>query len=93
MSKCNSYQSTDETFTPGSVRSVRSSGGSAGSSSAGESAIDPEEEVTITNDARQPQGESPPLSFFVALVTKIDCFFFSNLAVVKFLRGVCLLLC
>ena len=76
VSKCSSYLSTDETFTPGSVRSVRPSAGSAGSSSAGESAIDPEEEVTITNDARQPQGESPPPYFFVALVSKIDWFFF-----------------
>ena len=60
VSKCSSYQSIDETFTPGSVRTVRSSGGSSGSSSAAESAINPEEEVTITSDARRLQGESSP---------------------------------
>jgi len=61
VSKCSSYQSTDATFTPGSVGTARSSLGSAGSSSTGESPVDPEEEVTITNDARQSEGESPPL--------------------------------
>lgn len=75
VSKCSSYQSTDETFTPGSVGTVKSSVGSAGSSSTGESVIDPEEEVTITNVARQSQGESPPPYFFVALFSKIDWFF------------------
>lgn len=78
-SKCSSYLSTDETFTPGSVGTARSSMGSAGSSSAGESPIDPEEEVTITNDARQSEGESPPLPpsphFFVAIFSKRDRYF------------------
>ena len=60
VSKDSSYRSTDGTFTPGSVGTARSSVGSASSSSAGESVIDPEEEVTITNDARHPEGESPP---------------------------------
>ena len=58
VSKDSSFRSTDGTFTPGSGgRTVRSSVGSASSSSAGESVIDPEEEVTITNDARQMEGE------------------------------------
>ena len=62
VSKDSSYRSTDGTFTPGSVGTARSSVGSASSSSAGESVIDPEEEVTITNDARQSEGESPRTS-------------------------------
>ncbi|KAJ7330611.1 hypothetical protein OS493_022226 [Desmophyllum pertusum] len=59
VSKDSSFRSTDGTFTPGSGgRTVRSSVGSASSSSAGESVIDPEEEVTITNDARQMEDTS-----------------------------------
>lgn len=57
VSKDSSFRSTDDTFTPGSSRTVRSSLGSAGSSSPGESVIDPEEEVTITNGAKQQEGE------------------------------------
>ncbi|XP_078352857.1 uncharacterized protein LOC144637673 isoform X2 [Oculina patagonica] len=58
VSKDSSYRSTDDTFTPGSARTVRSSVGSAGGSSAGESVIDPEEEITITNDAGQLEDTS-----------------------------------
>ena len=58
LSKDSSFRSTDGTFTPGSALSVRSSVRSASdASSAGESYIDPEEEVTITNDAKQQEGE------------------------------------
>ena len=58
VSKGSSYLSTDGTFTPGSGVTVRSSFGSAsGVSSAGVSDIDPEEDVTITNDAEQMEGE------------------------------------
>lgn len=59
VSKDSSYRSTDGTFTPGRVRTSRSSIGSAGSSSVAESFIDLEEEVTITNDATQPESECP----------------------------------
>ena len=58
VSKNSSYKSTDESFTPGGARTVRSSVGSAsGSSVVDDSVIDPDEEVTITNDAAQPKGE------------------------------------
>lgn len=57
-SKNSSYKSADGTFTPGSPRTVRSSVGSASGSSVGDnSKVDPEEEVTITNDTTQPEGE------------------------------------
>ena len=57
-SKNSSYKSADGTFTPGSARTVRSSVGSASGSSVGDnSKVDPEEEVTITNDTMQPEGE------------------------------------
>lgn len=57
-SKNSSYKSADGTFTPGSARTVRSSVGSASGSSVGDnSKVDPEEEVTITNDTTQPEGE------------------------------------
>ena len=63
VSKDSSYRSADGTFTPGSGRMLRSSVGSAsGFSSAGESVIDPEEEVTITNNTKQLQGELELLS-------------------------------
>jgi len=75
VSKGSSCLSTDGTFTPGSGVTVRSSFGSAsGVSSAGVSDIDPEEEVTITNDAEQMEDEQevrrskrtivPPLQFW-----------------------------
>ncbi|CAH3156730.1 unnamed protein product [Pocillopora meandrina] len=55
-SKNSSYKSADGTFTPGSARTVRSSVGSASGSSVGDnSKVDPEEEVTITNDTMQPE--------------------------------------
>lgn len=57
-SKNSSYKSADGTFTSGSARTVRSSVGSASGSSVGDnSKVDPEEEVTITNDTTQPEGE------------------------------------
>lgn len=56
-SKNSSYKSADGTFTTGSARTVRSSVGSASGSSVGDnSKVDPEEEVTITNDTTQPEG-------------------------------------
>lgn len=56
-SKNSSYKSADGTFTSGSARTVRSSVGSASGSSVGDnSKVDPEEEVTITNDTTQPGG-------------------------------------
>ena len=57
VSKDSSFRSTDGTFTPGSTRTVRSSVGSPGGSGNGESDIDPEEEVTLTNDPRQSEGK------------------------------------
>ena len=58
VSKNSSFMSTDRTFTPGSTRTIRSSVGSAsGTSSAGDSVIDPVEEVTFTNDAEHQEGE------------------------------------
>ena len=68
VSKDSSYRSTDGTFTPGRVRTSRSSIGSAGSSSVGESSIDLEEEVTITNDATQPESECPPYNVIALLL-------------------------
>ena len=58
VSKNSSFKSTDRTFTPGSTRTIRSSVGSAsGASSTGDSVIDPDEEVTLTNDAEHLKGE------------------------------------
>ena len=58
VSKNSSFKSTDRTFTPGSTRTIRSSVGSAsGASSAGDSVIYPDEEVTFTNDAEHHKGE------------------------------------
>lgn len=56
VSKDSRYRSTDDTFTPGSARTVRSSVGSAGGFSALESVIDPEEEITFTSNAGQLEG-------------------------------------
>ena len=58
VSKNGSFKSTDRTFTPGSTRTIKSSVGSAsGASSIGDSVIDPDEEVTFTNDAEYHKGE------------------------------------
>lgn len=60
VSKDSSHHLSDNSFTPGSGRTGRASVGSAsGVSSAhsAESDIDPEEEVTLTNDDKQQEGK------------------------------------
>ena len=55
---CWSNGSSDLSFTPGSGRTVRSSVGSASSvSGAGDSDIDPDEEVTLINTDGQQEGK------------------------------------
>ncbi|XP_068675831.1 centromere protein C-like isoform X3 [Montipora foliosa] len=60
LSRDSSHFSTDKSFTPGTSTPGRSSGSGSGSgiSSAGESDIDPEEEVTLTNGDKLAEGPS-----------------------------------
>ena len=67
VSKGSGYQSTDETFTPGSGPSIRSSLGFASSSSQLESSPEPSDEVTLAGSNEQHPGEYIDVSGRLAL--------------------------